>query len=1107
MRPLVPPFLVLLCLAVVSLPLRAQGAAVPLRGDVTGDGQITALDALAILSYTVGKSLPPEYTVMPNGDNNGDGQVTAIDALVALSFVVGRDVSRFPINTPLLNVASIHLSPSSAIVLVGQSAQLVATLRDSSGTELPARPITWTTSDAAIAEVDASGVVTARGIGVATITATADDATGSVAVAGDQLIASTVAAGSQHACALTATGAALCWGSNVLGQLGDGTTTDRTTPGPVSGGRIYKAIAVGEYNSCALTAEGAAYCWGDNSYGNLGDGTFDNRRVPTAVTGGRTFASLSAGRNWNIALTADGAAYTWGANAGTIGDGTTTNRPVPTLVSGGLTFRSVAAGHYHALGITTDGVPYAWGMNDYGQLGDGTQTKRTAPVPVAGGLNFRAVSGGAGNSFGITADGAAYAWGANDGQSLGIGASERWVLTPAPVRGGLRFRAIAAGGAHTIGLTMTGAAYAWGNNSGGQLGLGTTVDSPEPTLVSGGRVYRSVSAGQSLSLAQTHDGSVFAWGFNHVGQVGDGTTTNRHEPVAVGGTSPTSRVTVTPAPFAMIWKGGSATMQVSIARVGGYTGDVELGLDAPAGIFGTFSPAMLTGSATTSTLTLTASSGAPSGNHTMRVRARPVGRLDQFSSSIVIVAGSAIGEGAVAAGNASCGLTAAGAAYCWGTDLGTGTGTVSTLPVAVSGGHTFMAITSGATHACALTPAGAAYCWGDNEYGQLGDGGSEPRRAAPAAVAGGLQFRAISAGERGTCALTQDGKAYCWGENGAGSMTSSPAAVPGGHTFHSVSVGALHTIALTPAGEAYTWGDNSFYQIGTGAAGGYQGTPVRVGGALRFIAASAGGLYNAAITADGTPYTWGTGPLGHGAQSQTTQMVPTLVPDAGPYRAISAGFGGTVALSTSGQLWWWGSYGLTTGSIDDCMNGGSCGTSMTSIRPRSFDLSQVRSISAGNAHALVLTHDGVAHGWGGNLGGQLGDGTKTSKSFPTARDINYSIAAQSPLWLQPGQTVSTPVTITRTGGFTTSGIGFPGDIGFGISGSLPTGVTAAFSPATASPSVNTTTLSFTATSGAAPGPVSFAVRASSPGATDRSASMSVIVPTPKPAAGYDLVCP
>jgi alpha-tubulin suppressor-like RCC1 family protein len=241
---------------------------------------------------------------------------------------------------------------------------------------------------------------------------------------------SKVATGAAHTCALTSTQDAYCWGSNQLGQLGTrGDTTSMFAPTVVYGGFKFSTITSGVNHACALTPSHDALCWGSNQSGQLGDGTGANRVAPTLVTGGFSFQSIAAGDPWTCGLSTAGKVYCWGALQG-VGIVTT-----PHAYDTAPVFVSLAVGSFHACALTGDGSAYCWGNNQFGQLGDSTTVSRTDPTPVAGGLKFKSIAAGVAHTCGIVLDGSLACWGLNLAGELGDKTSATQIVPRSVVLG------------------------------------------------------------------------------------------------------------------------------------------------------------------------------------------------------------------------------------------------------------------------------------------------------------------------------------------------------------------------------------------------------------------------------------------------------------------------------------------------------------------------------------------------------------------------------------------------------------------------------------------------------------------------------------------------
>ena len=358
--------------------------------------------------------------------------------------------------------------------------------------------------------------------------------------------ATLVTAGFLHSCALTSTGAVMCWGSNGTGQLGDGTTADRTMPVAVSGlSSDVAAVVAGGSHTCALSSAGAVSCWGRNHHGQLGDGTTIDRTTPVAVSGlSSGVVAIVAGDSHACALTNSGAMKCWGSNSSSrLGDGSSTERTTPVAVSGlSSGVAAMAAGGAHTCALTTAGAMKCWGSNSFGQVGDGTTTTRATPVAVSGlSSGVEAITAGNSHTCALMSSGGVKCWGRNSVGQVGDGTTTNQ-SSPVDVSGlSSDVAAIGSGGdaLHTCATTTAGALKCWGNNSRGQLGDGTTVNRTSPVavpaLASG---VLGIAAGGQHTCVLVSGGGPECWGANDLGQLGDGTTTQRSEPGEVTGFAP-----------------------------------------------------------------------------------------------------------------------------------------------------------------------------------------------------------------------------------------------------------------------------------------------------------------------------------------------------------------------------------------------------------------------------------------------------------------------------------------------------------------------------------------------------------------------------------------
>ena len=381
---------------------------------------------------------------------------------------------------------------------------------------------------------------------------------------------------------------------------------------------------------------------------------------------------------------------------------------VALAVAGGVApVAAAAVAHVtrHSLTVAATTSALAWGDNSAGELGNGRLTASTTPVGVGGSGGIKAISVGGRHVLALRTNGTILAWGDDTSGQLGNGAAtaNASAENPVTVKGLTGVVQVSAGSEHSLALLSNGTVMAWGDNSHGELGNGTTTTSAEPVAVTGLSGVKSVAAGEGYSLAVLTNGTVVAWGNGGNGQLGDGKFADSHVPVAVKGLTGVSAVAAGGQHALALESDGTA--RAWGANDGGQLGD-----------------------------------GGQEG-----------------SSNVPVTVKGLAGAVAVSAGSShSLALLSNGTVMAWGDNgffqLGRpngfpgGVGS-SNVPLQVPNLGKTTAISAGGLFNLAVLATGAVDAWGDGAFGQLGNGGTTTLMT-PTAVSGltGVTVRAVSAG-------------------------------------------------------------------------------------------------------------------------------------------------------------------------------------------------------------------------------------------------------------------------------------------------------------------------------------------------------------------------
>jgi alpha-tubulin suppressor-like RCC1 family protein len=345
------------------------------------------------------------------------------------------------------------------------------------------------------------------------------------------------------------------------------------------------------------------------------------------------------------------------------------------------------------------------------------------------------------------------------------------------------FATVMVGGNHSCAIDIGGAAFCWGFNDAGQLGIGSVTPGSGPAFanlfpntVVDGHTFSATfggASGSDHSCAITLQKTTYCWGFNVDGRLGNGQS------------------------------------------------GVDLKVPSPVAVSMPDFKAVSAGASHTCGLT--------SGDRLFCWGSNAEGKIGVGSGALSLPSPQAVAQNlafsSVAAGGLhSCAVTTAGDLYCWGSNAegqaGLGAVPGSTVPAQVTGTQ-YAQVAAGESHTCGLGQGGELYCWGANESGQLGDG-TTSARDVPTLLAG-FSFASITAGQHHTCGLTNAGIAFCWGLGTSGQLGNDafgssevPVSVGGGLTFKVLSAGGNQTCGVTVGNVVYCWGYNFYGALGDG---------------------------------------------------------------------------------------------------------------------------------------------------------------------------------------------------------------------------------------------------------------------------------------------------
>jgi alpha-tubulin suppressor-like RCC1 family protein len=790
-----------------------------------------------------------------------------------------------------------------------------------------------------------------------------------------------------HSLGLT-NGILYVWGGNNTGQLGDGTTINKSNPVLLSPDFYYLNVAKTSVSwtaavpyasaTAGIDQLGQLFTWGSDSGSRLGDNLTVNRSSPILISGGGNYAYSN--NSWKILdasvstsgvvqiLSDNGSIFGWGQNtSGVLGDSTTVSKTSPIQVTSLFlgnysspvqvgtrsNWTQVSLGYVTIAAINSLGELYCWGPNStYGTDGSGILINRLAPFKI-GNSSWTQVSQGFMHTAAITSDNRLFVWGRNDNYQLGddTNASKSspiqiGVSTPFQIGTG-SFVQVAAGTHYTMAVDTNKKLYAWGYNLYGQLGIITDAYS-----------WNMIREGFGHALAIRSDNTLWGWGRNDLGALGQNDTITRSSPVQIG-TSSWTQISATQYTSAAIRSDGKLFVWgYGLQQNGWGDGTLTQNISSPTQIGNSSWSLVATGY-----------------SHMLGIDAN--GRLFGWGTGASLFGTTAIFSWTTVSTNSSytTAIRSDGLLFTWGLNsngqLGDGTTLNKSSPTQL-GNSSWNAVTAGVNHVLGITSNGNLYSWGNNAQQQLGDNTSI-NKSSPVLIDSG-SWIAVAAGNSTSMAIKSPNLLYTWGLGSSGQLGQLTAS----QSWNDISAGVNNVLAVRNDNLLFSWGNNTSYKLALGETGDIprpRSSPVLINSSVStssWSKVAAGATHSLGISSDGKLYGWG---YNNRAQIYWSN-------DLYSWRNVTTSTDWWYAIKQDYTLWVWGGSGSGESRINTFYANQI--SSPTQIGTSSWSMITMKSLySAGwNTTAAGITVNGLLYMWGVNTSGQLGDNSSINKSSP-----------------------------------------------------------------------------------------------------------------------------